>query len=110
MRMGIFRQAFIAAALISRAFVARADVPLSAGARAALVLDANDARIQAICKNVGIHDLRLGDSLTDATHGTPLKPGEALTLDVTSALYAYSAAGSAINCGELVAPSTGSVK
>jgi len=82
--------------------VAGADVPLRAAAPAVVVLRANDARVTAICKNVGaVNDLRLGDSMTDATHGIPLKPGEELALDATSAIYAYGAAGTTINCGEV---------
>ena len=86
-------------------YISHADVPLTGAAAAVQVLPANPARVTAICVNVGASNAaRIGDSSIGAAQGTVLAASGGVTLDTTSALYAYSFSGTTINCGETIRP------
>jgi hypothetical protein len=88
--------------------VAHADVALTASAAAVQILASNLKRVTAVCRIVGApgtNTARVGDSTTDATHGTPLDATVAgASFDVTGALYGYSATGITLSCSEVVRP------
>ncbi len=91
--------------------VSHADSTISASAAATPYLLADSWRVAAYCQNTGTtNTVRVGDSKTDATHGTVLYPAGATTptspnaiwIDDTDTVYAYSASGTTLNCQEIV--------
>ena len=91
-------------AVAGQSYVSYPDVPLAAGAPAVQVLAANPNRVTAICQNLGTSNTaRVGDAGIGAVQGAVLYGnGAGITIDVTGAVYAYSASGTTINCAEIV--------
>ena len=90
---------------LAQNYISHPDASISAAAAPALLLAANPARVTAVCQNLGTtNPARLGDASIGASQRTTLSPGGAATFDVTGALYGFSAAGTSINCGEIVRP------
>jgi hypothetical protein len=92
--------------LAAQSYVSYSDVSLTAAAAAVQVLAANSARVTAICQNTGAtNTARVGDVSVGVNRGAVLYAnGAGVTFDVNSAIYAYSAAGTSINCAEVVRP------
>ncbi|HVB82186.1 MAG TPA: hypothetical protein VNE82_19820 [Candidatus Binataceae bacterium] len=90
--------------LAAQSYVSYLDVSLTAAGPAVQILAANPARVTAICQNTGpTNTARVGDAGVGASRGAVLYAnGAGVTFDVTSAIYAYSAAGTTINCAEVV--------
>jgi len=83
----------------SATIVTTPDVVMAAAARTA-ILPANAARRRALITNLaaGAATLRIGDSVnTDAARGTPVAPGETITLDTTAAISGWNPGGVAQN-------------
>ena len=90
---------------LAQNYVSHPDLSIAAAAAPALLLAANPARVTAVCQNLGTtNPVPLGDASIGATQGTALSPGAAATLDITGALYGFSAGGTSINCGEIIRP------
>ncbi len=86
-------------------YVSYPDTTLTGAASAVQVLAVNTSRVTAICQNTGAtNSARVGDANTGAAQGTLLAAGAGVTLDATSAIYAYSAVGTTVNCAEIVRP------
>jgi hypothetical protein len=92
--------------LAAQSYVSYPDVSLAAAAAAVQILAANPTRVTAICQNTGAtNTARVGDASVGANRGAVLYAnGAGVTFDVTGAIYAYSAAGTTINCAEVVRP------
>lgn len=90
----------------AQVYLSYPDASIAAGAAAVQVLAANPSRVTAICQNTGTaNTARIGDANIGSNRGTMLYAnGAGLTLDVTSAIYAYSQAGTTVNCAEVVRP------
>lgn len=76
-------------------FATVADVTVTAGAAAAAILAANADRRTAVIQSdpANSQDIRIGDSNTGAARGIVLEPGDALEIESTDVIYAYTAAG-----------------
>jgi len=61
------------------------------GAATTQILAANAARRVAYITNLlgNVQTLRVGDAAAAAARGTPLAPGDTITIETTEAIYAY---------------------
>lgn len=75
----------------SDALSTAADLSVAAGVQA-LVIAANANRRELILTSLAANagDFRVGDINTAAARGTPLRPGDAITLTTTAAVYAFN--------------------
>ncbi|RKQ73109.1 hypothetical protein [Oceanibaculum indicum] len=67
----------------------------------ALVAAANADRVEIIVQNLGGTEMRIGDSAVTAGRGVKLDGGGTLTLTTSAAVYAYNAAGAAVDVSVL---------
>jgi len=67
-----------------------ADVSVAA-TTTAMIAAANPGRAEIILQNLGLGDMRIGDSAAAAGRGVLLAGGGTLTLTTTAAVYAYNA-------------------
>jgi hypothetical protein len=88
--------------------VPHADVTLIANAAAVAILAKNPNRVSALCRlnpgQTGTNTARVGDATTAAAIGSPLTPGDTITVASTNTMYAFSATGATVNCLEVIRP------
>jgi hypothetical protein len=89
---------------VAQNIVTHVDTSITGAASAVSLCAANTYRVTAIVRNTGSASMRVGDSTTDNTHGTPIAAGGIATFDVTGAIYVYSQSGTTAGCDEVVRP------